>query len=281
MHLVPGPPRSKPVARPSLPARPLPARTLPFRARSAAAPALCLVSPAASPWSLSRGKAIFDFLFALAALLLCAVPMLFIALGIRISSPGPALFAQKRVGRRENLFSVYKFRTMDFDAAAGIGLTREGDCRVTAFGRWLRRLKLDELPQFFNVLRGQMSIVGPRPKLPQYAGIANMPYRPGITGAATLAFRREEELLACVHPARMEDFYLRHIEPLKARIDARYMGRATLWSDLRIVASTCLACIAPPREPVLPLRNKTVGAPGFDPLSAVESAAGDSMGQSN
>jgi lipopolysaccharide/colanic/teichoic acid biosynthesis glycosyltransferase len=285
MQLVPGLSRSKSIAGQSMPVRALSpavlaAPALPARKSRFHAPGLHLVSPTASAWSLSRSKRLFDVALSLAVLALCAVPMLLIALLIRITSPGPALFAQKRVGRWDTLFSVYKFRSMQLDSAPGIGLTREGDCRVTTFGRWLRRLKLDELPQFFNVLRGQMSIVGPRPKLPQYASIANMPYRPGVTGAATLVFRREEEILGRVHPAQMEDFYHRHIKPLKARIDARYMGRATFGSDLRIVAATFAACIAPPREPVL-LRKKAACAPGFDPLSAVEGIAGESMGPPN
>ena len=127
---------------------------------------------------------------------------------------------------------------------------------------------------------GEMSIVGPRPKLPQYAGIFDQPYRPGITGAATLAFRREEEILSRVHPAEMEDFYHRHIKPLKARMDARYMGRATLSSDLRIVAATFFACIAPPREPAT-LRKKSPHALALEALPGVESASTESVGQSN
>jgi lipopolysaccharide/colanic/teichoic acid biosynthesis glycosyltransferase len=207
--------------------------------------------------------------------------MLLIALCIRITSRGPALFRQKRVGRKGELFSVLKFRSMHLNSGpAGIGLTRHGDGRVTALGRWLRRLKLDELPQFLNVLRGEMSIVGPRPKLPQYADIFDPPYRPGITGAATLAFRREEDILSRVHPVQMEDFYHRHIKPLKARIDARYMGRATLASDLRIVAATFFACIAPPREPAA-LRKKSTNALALEPLPGVESATPESISSSN
>lgn len=241
------------------------------------APALPLVNPTASAWSLSRSKRAFDVLFSLAVLALAALPMLVIALCIRITSPGPALFAQKRVGRMGQLFFVYKFRSMRTNAASsGIGLTRMGDRRITPLGRWLRRLKLDELPQFFNVLRGDMSIVGPRPKLPQYDAILNTPYRPGITGAATLAFRREEEILSRLHPALIEDFYHRHIKPLKARVDARYMCRATLASDLRLIAATAFACIAPPREPVL-LRRKAARTPDFNPLAGMETVPGESM----
>jgi lipopolysaccharide/colanic/teichoic acid biosynthesis glycosyltransferase len=172
--------------------------------------------------------------------------MLAIALCVRLSSQGPAFFSQYRVGRGARCFRIYKFRTMSSGSeSCGPGLTRNGDCRITTIGFWLRKLKLDEFPQFYNVLRGDMSLVGPRPKLPQYLGIVNMPYRPGITGAATLAFRHEEELLSRVHPSQMDDFYFLHIRPLKARIDARYMCRATFWSDMRLIGATFLACLAP------------------------------------
>jgi lipopolysaccharide/colanic/teichoic acid biosynthesis glycosyltransferase len=125
-----------------------------------------------------------------------------------------------------------------------------------------------------------MSLVGPRPKLPQYVAILNTPYRPGITGAATLAFRREEELLSRIHPAEMENFYHRHIKPLKARIDARYMCRATFWSDLRIIAATFLACLTSPRVPAV-VRKASAHGMAFQPLAAIESASGDSLGTSN
>jgi lipopolysaccharide/colanic/teichoic acid biosynthesis glycosyltransferase len=203
-----------------------------------------LESPTASEWSLSHFKRLLDLMVAVLVLILLGIPMLAIALCVRFSSRGPAFFAQNRVGREGRLFRMYKFRSMALDAEKnGPGLTREGDSRITRVGRWLRKLKIDELPQFYNVLRGDMSLVGPRPKLPRYAAIVNMPYRPGITGAATLAFRCEEEILSRVHPAQLEHFYNRQIRQLKARLDVRYMCRATFWSDIRLLGRTFLACM--------------------------------------
>ena len=239
-----------------------------------------LINPTSSRWAVSTLKRLIDASVALVAIILCAAPMLLIALCIRLSSPGPALFRQRRVGRNGTQFVIYKFRSMTVNAGSGIGLTRHGDCRVTPLGRWLRKIKLDELPQFYNVLRGDMSLVGPRPKLPQYAALRNTPYRPGITGAATLAFRREEELLSRIHPAEIENFYHRHIKPLKARIDARYMCRATFWSDLRIIAATFLACISSPRIPSV-VRKASQHRMAFQPLAAIERASGDSLGSSS
>jgi len=208
-------------------------------------------NPMASAWSLSFGKRLLDLTVAMLTLTIFSVPMLAVAICVRMTSNGPAIFVQHRVGRWGRPFRIYKFRSMATvsERAKGPGLTRDGDCRITRIGRWLRKFKLDELPQFYNILRGDMSLVGPRPKLPQYAAISNMPYRPGITGAASLAFRREEEILRYIHPSQMDQFYHRRIKPLKARIDTRYMCRATFWSDLRLIGATALACIAPERVP--------------------------------
>lgn len=207
--------------------------------------------PAASTWTLSRSKRIFDILIAGAVLGLFAIPMLLIAACVRLTSSGPAIFVQERVGRHGRLFSIYKFRSM-YCAGCGTGgpgLTGAGDLRVTPLGRWLRKLKLDELPQLFNILRGDMSLVGPRPKLPQYSTNVPMPYRPGVTGAATLAFRCEEELLSSVPPSQIEIFYHHAIKPLKERLDSSYMYRASFWSDIRLIGATLVACLAPARTP--------------------------------
>jgi lipopolysaccharide/colanic/teichoic acid biosynthesis glycosyltransferase len=222
--------------------------------------------PSASTWTLSNSKRLLDLFTALLVLALLALPMLIIALCVRLTSKGPAFFVQKRVGRGGRLFGIYKFRSMADGSSTGPGLTRGGDRRITAVGRWIRRFKLDELPQFYNVLRGEMSLVGPRPKLPIYEPITNMPYRPGITGAATLAFRNEEDILSGVHASQVEHFYSKQIKPLKAQIDLQYMSHATPWSDLRMIAATFLACLAP--EPIQAPESDQGRQPGGDSMPA-------------
>src|ERR1700744_23843 len=187
---------------------------------NSAAEALCL-SDGESSWSGSRGKRALDIAVSLSAFIVLLIPMLLIAVCVRLSSPGPAIFFQERVGAKGKPFKILKFRTMTADRGqGGPGLTRTGDERITPFGRFLRRLKLDELPQLVNVLCGQMSLVGPRPKLPQYADEATLQSRPGITGAATLQFRGEEDLLRQFEdPRDMEDFYQQYVKPAKARLD--------------------------------------------------------------
>ena len=114
---------------------------------------------------------------------------------------------------------------------------------MTRIGRFLRKYKLDELPQLFNVLRGQMSLIGPRPKLP-HLEVMPMPFRPGLTGAATLAFRREEEMLQDVSDDDLEVYYCRMIKPLKSKIDWEYMCEATLASDLALLYKTARCCVS-------------------------------------
>ena len=139
---------------------------------------------------------------------------------------------------------MLKFRTMKITTYSGPGLTRDGDSRVTGIGRWLRKRKLDELPQLINVLKGEMTLVGPRPDLEQFWSQARTEDRrvleltPGLTGAASLAFSDEEQLLAQVPAECLASFYLQQVLPQKARLDSEYAARATFRSDCGILLQT-------------------------------------------
>jgi len=216
----------------------------------------CIRRVPSSAWCSSRLRRCLDILISASVLIVFAVPMLLIAFLVWLTSPGPALFRQQRVGRDGRLFQLIKFRSMTETQHAGSGLTTPGDARLTPVGAFLRRFKLDELPQFYNVLKGDMSLVGPRPKLPQFADIPMMPYRPGITGLASIAFRSEDQVLASLPPERVEDYYQERIKPLKANLDVCYMCHATAASDARVIAATALnvnhlAVVAerPPSDP--------------------------------
>jgi lipopolysaccharide/colanic/teichoic acid biosynthesis glycosyltransferase len=189
-------------------------------------------------------KRVFDVVVALLALLVFALPMLLIALAIRLDSPGPVFFRQQRVGQGSQPFRIHKFRTMVADAPErGPALTVGDDPRITRMGAWLRRSKLDELPQLIDVLAGDMSLVGPRPELPQY--VARYPaalrdqvlaLKPGITDPASLDFADESALLA--RAADPEREYIEVILPRKLSAAAAYAERATLATDLGVIART-------------------------------------------
>ncbi|HEY0796807.1 MAG TPA: sugar transferase [Acidisarcina sp.] len=240
-------------------------------------PHLTLVKPVVtaptSRWSVSAAKRLMDIVGAAVALFLLSPLFLLVALLVAISSEGPILFRQRRVGRLGQLFTIYKFRTMRPGSQhCASALTQCGDPRITPIGRVLRRLKIDEMPQFYNVLRGDMSLVGPRPKLPQFEGM-HMPFRPGITGAATLAFRCEEEMLRDVPQAELEFYYAKTIKPLKTTIDAEYMQNATIFSDLSLLMRTAASCSLPRRyHPILRINSPDLGS--FD-LDRMELSMGD------
>jgi lipopolysaccharide/colanic/teichoic acid biosynthesis glycosyltransferase len=194
--------------------------------------------PPLSPWIFSRAKRWFDVALALAALPIVAPVCVLIAFAIRISSPGPVFFRQKRMGRHGRPFSIVKFRSMFHGGAAGRGsVTTINHEQITSVGRVLRAWKLDELPQLLNVLHGDMSLVGPRPRVPDQPA-ARLDCRPGITGAASLAFAREEVLLAGIPRHRLDAYYADRVIPLKQRLDDVYMARATFSSDLRLLLQT-------------------------------------------
>jgi lipopolysaccharide/colanic/teichoic acid biosynthesis glycosyltransferase len=199
-------------------------------------------------WSLSDGKRFFDLICATFGLVVFSPLMVLIGLLIAVSSPGPIFFRQKRMGRWGTLFTIYKFRTMIAEAENGPCITVQGDCRITRVGSILRKFKLDELPQFINVIKGDMSFIGPRPKLPHHESL-HMPFRPGITGAATLAFRCEEELLRHVPEHDLDLFYARTIKPLKAKLDWEYMQRATWATDIGLLWCTATACLSSSTAP--------------------------------
>lgn len=196
-------------------------------------------------WSRSFQKRTFDVLVSAIILASTLVVGALIWAVVRLTSKGPALFCQQRAGLEGKLFTVYKFRTMVAGSdSTGPGLTCDGDLRLTPVGKILRKVKLDEIPQFYNVLRGDMSLVGPRPKLPEYSVASDWLYRPGITSLATLTFRREEEILKDVPAEELDSFYQSQIRPFKARLDRWYMRRASFVSDLAIIWKTASACVA-------------------------------------
>jgi lipopolysaccharide/colanic/teichoic acid biosynthesis glycosyltransferase len=219
--------------------------------RSPAPPDAWPLDGALSPWCSSAGKRVFDLVVA-ACVLLAAWPiMLAVAAAVKLSSRGPVLFRQQRVGKNGSLFELLKFRSMYVAAdRSGPGITSANDPRILPLGRLLRRWKLDELPQVFNVLRGNMSLVGPRPDLPEFcATLAGsqrqvLELRPGITGAATLMYRHEEQLLANRDRAGISDYYSSHIYPEKVRLDLDYARRASFVGDFRILVRTLTAIVS-------------------------------------
>lgn len=191
--------------------------------------------------------------FALAGLLLVvSIPFLvFAAILIKLDSPGPMIFRQTRMGRGFRRFQLLKLRTMA--EGAGPSITLGADPRITHAGKWLRRFKLDELPQLWNVLCGDMSLVGPRPVIPELTVEFNRDYcrllavRPGLTDPATLKYRYEEQILALVSDPL--EYFKTVVTPDKLRISQEYLRRAGVRSDLCVLAQTVVALLAPRWQP--------------------------------
>jgi lipopolysaccharide/colanic/teichoic acid biosynthesis glycosyltransferase len=186
-------------------------------------------------------KRLFDLICSALGLLLLSPLLLAAAVWIKLDSPGPALFRQTRVGRFGVPFTIHKFRTMRVEQGAAI--TVGADPRITRAGGWLRNTKLDELPQLWDVLRGAMSLVGPRPELPRYvdtypAGLRQrvLAVRPGITDPASLAFSNESDLLA--QAADPDREYREVVLPAKLKLSAAYAAHASLATDLKLIFVT-------------------------------------------
>ncbi len=194
-------------------------------------------------------KETFDRISAIAGLLLLWPVMAVVALLIAVRMPGgPVIFRQQRVGRGGRLFTMVKFRTMTV-SHSGSSVSVAGESRITPLGATLRRLKLDELPELWNVACGDMSLVGPRPDVPGYADMLTgddrrvLELKPGITGPATLKYRNEEELLAlCDDPVAYND---RVIFPDKVRINLEYLDSRTFAGDIYIILQTVLPGLFP------------------------------------
>lgn len=197
----------------------------------------------AGSWYVQSGKRIVDAAAASIGLAVISPVLLACAVAIRLDSRGPIFYRQSRVGRYGRIFPILKFRTMvDGADKNGCKLTASGDARITRVGRLLRKTKLDEIPQLLNVVRGEMSLVGPRPEVPEYTekyssqerAVLNV--RPGITGPAAIAYIDEEQLLASA--ADQESFYVNTIMRQKLQFDLDYCGKVSLLEDLRILART-------------------------------------------
>jgi len=195
-------------------------------------------------------KRLLDFAFATLGLILMAPFFLVIMIGIRLTSRGPALYRARRTGLNGKPFDLLKFRSMVVTDGSGAAITRAGDPRVTPLGRFLRATKIDELPQLVNVVRGEMSLVGPRPEDPRYTALydekqrAILAVRPGITSAASLSYRDEESRLT---GDDWERTYVERIMPEKLRIDLEYIRHRTLLSDAKLMLKT-LSVVLPKRR---------------------------------
>lgn len=186
-------------------------------------------------------KRLFDLVCALLGLVVLSPLYVVISICVLSSGRGGVLFAHERIGRNFRPFRLYKFRTM-IDGASGLSITVRGDKRVTAVGRILRHSKLDELPQLINVLKGDMSLVGPRPEVREYVERFRKDYetiltlRPGVTDKASIIFRHEDEILASSD--KPEEKYLREVLPRKIELAKHYVATRSFFGDIRIIFRT-------------------------------------------
>lgn len=189
-------------------------------------------------------KYLFDRIVSFLGLAIIWPVLIVIAVLVKLKTPGgPAFFVQKRVGKKGRLFKMYKYRTMTVNHG-GSSVSVAGESRITTFGAKLRKYKLDELPELWNVLKGDMSFVGPRPDVPGYADALEgddrevLTLRPGITGPASLKYRNEEEILATVDDP--QEYNDEVIFPDKVRINRYYLHNYSFWTDIKLIMATVL-----------------------------------------
>lgn len=192
-------------------------------------------------------KRLMDIIVSLLGIIVLFPLFLVIGLAIALDSRGPVIYRAHRTGLHGRTFVMYKFRTMVENAdRIGGGSTGKDDVRVTRVGRWLRRYKLDELPQLFNVLKGEMSLVGPRPELPMYTSLYKgeelliLSVKPGITDYASLRFRELSEVLGDKDPDRV---YEENVMPIKNALRVEYAKEHNLWVDAKILLETLIRVI--------------------------------------
>jgi lipopolysaccharide/colanic/teichoic acid biosynthesis glycosyltransferase len=190
-------------------------------------------------------KRLFDIIVSTLVLLILSPFLLLTSILVKLTSPGPVFYRAIRIGKGGVPFKLYKFRSMIVAAdQRGPKITAQGDSRITPLGRWLRKLKIDELPQFINVLKGEMSIVGPRPEDPHYVKAYTpdqkrvLDVRPGITSPASVRFRHEEQLLSGDDWERQ---YIDDVLPQKLQIELDYLHKRTFFTDLKIIWDTFVA----------------------------------------
>lgn len=193
-------------------------------------------------------KRIFDLICSTLGLILLSPVLIGIAIKIKNGSDGPVFFKQVRVGQKSKEFEILKFRTMVVDAEKlGKQITVGNDNRITKIGAFLRKYKLDELPQLINVFKGDMSLVGPRPEVPRYVQLYNeeqrkvLDVKPGITDLASIRYRDENELLGGV--ANPEEFYINTIMPDKLALNLHYINRNNVFFDIYIILKTIIKCL--------------------------------------
>lgn len=211
-------------------------------------------------------RTILDRLLAAAGLLAAAPVIAAVAVAIRREDGGPIFFRQRRIGRGGVPFELWKLRSMrTAQSAAAPQITAGGDRRCTRTGLFIRRYKLDELPQLWNVLRGDMSLIGPRPEVERYVDLANpvwrevLAVRPGISDLATLVYRDEEQILAAA--ADPDQYYRQTVLPDKLGLNRIYLSQRTLWTDLRLILLTIQCSFRPAGFDADRIRKSFLAAP--------------------